>query len=335
VPVSGGHVGFGLDGSTLWLFLGGGGLMSIALSPPVRNRTALAAAYATAAMLLVGYIDNYVRVIAAEAGLWQFHLTRAAMALPMLVVLSRVLGLPLWPKNWRVVALRSLFGSTSMLVYFGCLALLPIGQVLAGLFTAPIFVALISASAFGARIGALQWLAILLGFGGTGLVLGLDPATLGLLSLMPVLSGLIYAMSGVVTREYCGDENPLTLLAGFFGMMAFWGCLGLLVLALMPQPVEEGAAGFVMRGWVAPTGLFLFWTLAQAMGSIFGVGLIIMAYQIAEAPRVAVFENTLLVFAAIWAWILWGEGVGIVALFGMGAIVLSGILIATAPAGRK
>ena len=308
--------------------------MTITLAPTARNRTALAAAYATAAMLLIGFIDNYVRVIAGEAGLWQFHLTRSAMALPMVVVLSRVLGLPLMPKNWKVVALRSLLGSTSMLVYFGCLGLLPIGQVLAGLFTAPIFVALISAWVFGARIGWLQWLAIALGFGGIGLVLGLDPANLVLLSLMPVLSGLIYGMSAVVTREYCGAENPLTLLAGFFGMMAFWGCLGLLFLAMLPQPVAEGAAGFVMRGWVAPTGLFLFWTLAQAMGSIFGVGLIIMAYQIAEAPRVAVFENTLLVFAALWAWALWGETVGIVALLGMAAIAASGVLIAVAPTGR-
>ena len=309
--------------------------MSITFDQPAGNRTARAAAYASAAMLLIGYIDNYVRVIAGEAGLWQFHLTRSAFALPVLVVLSYLLGLPLRPKNWKVVAARSLFASTSMLVYFGCLGLLPIGQVLAGLFTAPIFVALISASAFGARIGWLQWLAIGLGFGGIGMVLGLDPASLGLLTLMPVLSGLIYALSGVVTREYCADENPLALLAGFFGMMAFWGGLGLLVLALLPQPVAEGAAGFVARGWVAPTGLFLFWTLAQALGSIFGVGLIIMAYQIAEAPRVAVFENTLLVFAAIWAWILWGEGVGIVALLGMAAIVGSGILIALAPTGRK
>lgn len=308
--------------------------MSITLTAPARNRTALAAAYATAAMLLIGFIDNYVRVIAGEAGLWQFHLTRSAFALPVLVVLSHLLRLPLRPRNWKVVALRSLFGSTSMLVYFGCLGLLPIGQVLAGLFTAPIFVALISAWVFGARIGWLQWLAIGLGFSGIGLVLGLNPARLSLLSLMPVVSGLIYAMSGVVTREYCGDENPLTLLAGFFGMMAFWGGLGLLVLALVPQPVAEGAAGFVMRGWVAPTGPFLFWTLAQAMGSIFGVGLIIMAYQIAEAPRVAVFENTLLIFAAIWAWALWGEVVGIVALLGMAAIVVSGILIALAPTGR-
>ena len=47
------------------------------------------------------------------------------------------------------------------------------------------------------------------------------------------------------------------------------------------------------------------------------------------------FENSLLVFAAIWAWVLWGEKVGIMALVGMVAIALSGILIALAQTDRK
>lgn len=302
---------------------------------PDRNQTLKAAVYATAAMALIGYIDNHVRLIAAVGGLWQFHLIRAAFALPMLVVLAMVMQVRPLPVNWRIVGLRSLFASTSMLVYFGCLGLMPIATVLAGLFTAPIFTALMSAWLFGAAIGWMHWLAIVLGFGGIVMVLGLKLSSLGLVALLPVLSGLVYAMSGVVTREWCRDEHPLTLLAGFFGMMALWGVVGLVLLATWPQPVAEGAAGFVLRGWVTPDRTFLIWTLAQAVGSIIGVGLIIRAYQIAEAPRVAVFENSLLVFAAIWASALWGEKVGIVAVAGMVAIALSGVLIAVAPERRQ
>ena len=302
---------------------------------PDRNQTLLAAAYATAAMALIGYIDNHVRLIAAVGGLWQFQLTRSAMALPILLALAVLMKRRLWPNSWRALGLRSLLAATSMLIYFGCLGLMPIGTVLAGLFTAPIFTALLSAWFFGAMIGWMHWLAIGLGFGGIMMVLGLDPASLSVVSLMPVLSGLVYAMSGVVTREWCRNEQPVTLLAGFFGMMALAGAVGLVVLAIWPQGVAPGATGFVMRGWVAPTPTFLIWTLAQAAGSVIGVGLIIRAYQIAEAPRVAVFENSLLVFAAIWAWVLWGEKVGIMALVGMVAIALSGILIALAQTDRK
>lgn len=42
-------------------------------------------------MGIIGLIDNFVVFIANETGLWQFHLTRSAMALPMIAVLARLL----------------------------------------------------------------------------------------------------------------------------------------------------------------------------------------------------------------------------------------------------
>ena len=117
---------------------------------PERNQTPLAATYATAAMALIGYIDNHVRLIAAVGGLWQFQLTRSAMALPRLLALAVLMKRRLWPNSWRALGLRSLFAATSMLIYFGCLGLMPIGTVLAGLFTAPIFTA--SASNIGSAM---------------------------------------------------------------------------------------------------------------------------------------------------------------------------------------
>ena len=293
-----------------------------------QNRVGAAAALAVGAMAGIGLIDNYVRLIAAEAGLWQFHLTRAAMALPLVGLLAWAMGTRLRPLNLRAVLGRSLFSSGAMVVYFGCLSVLPIGHVVAGLFTAPIFVSLISAGFLHIRVGLIQIVAVLLGFAGILLVLRLDAGNLRVLSFMPVLSGLLYAIGNIATREWCKEEAPLTLMFGFFCFMGLWGAIGLIVLQGYPLDVAPGAGGFVTRGWVAPTGLFLGLTLVQAIGSILGVGMIIRAYQIAEAQRVAVFENTLLVFAALWAWLLWGEVLGAVAFAGMVAIGVAGVLIA-------
>ncbi len=298
------------------------------------ERTPTAAFLTVAAMALIGLIDNYVRLIAGEAGLWQFHLMRTAVALPLIAGVARLLGWRLLPLRPLPVLGRSLFISGSMLLYFGCLALLPIGQVVAGLFTAPIFVALISAMFYGTRIRPMQIVAVGLGFAGILLILRLDAGSLSLLSLMPVLAGLFYAIGNIATRQWCRGENALTLLFGFFGFMGLWGGLGLTLLAVWPQAVAEGADGFILRGWVAPSGLFLGLVLMQAVGAIIGVWMIVRAYQIAEAPRVAVFENTLLVFAAVWAWLLWGETLDLTALAGMAAIGLAGVLIAMAPEGQ-
>ena len=44
------------------------------------------AAMIVGGMAVIGFTDNFVRVIAEDAGLWQFHLFRSAMALPLLAL---------------------------------------------------------------------------------------------------------------------------------------------------------------------------------------------------------------------------------------------------------
>jgi drug/metabolite transporter (DMT)-like permease len=65
----------------------------------------------------------------------------------------------------------------------------------------------------------------------------------------------------------------------------------------------------------------------QATGSLLGVGLIIKAYQMAEASKVAVFEYVILPCSAAWGWIIWGETLAPVAIAGMMMIALAGALI--------
>ena len=54
-----------------------------------------------------------------------------------------------------------------------------------------------------------------------------------------------------------------------------FGLIGMAVLTLVPLAVPEGAAGFLQRGPVWPSGTFLFWTFVQAAGSLLGVGMMI------------------------------------------------------------
>jgi drug/metabolite transporter (DMT)-like permease len=79
---------------------------------------------------------------------------------------------------------------------------------------------------------------------------------------------------------------------------------------------------------VAPEGVFFLVIVVQGVGSLLGVGLSIRAYQIASATVVAVFENTLLVFATLWAVVLWREVPGSVEALGLVLVTLAGVLIA-------
>jgi len=297
--------------------------------PPTSDRTLAAAGMILVYALIIGFTDNYVRVVAAEAGLWQFHATRGAMALVILGLLARPLGLRLRPVNASAVFARSAIHGMAMLIYFGCLAFLSVAQVAAGLFTAPIFVLLISRFVYGHAIGPLKILAVAVGFIGVILVLG--PSAMqgaSVAAVLPVLAGVLYALGNIATKEWCPQESAETLVAGFFGMLGLLGVIGLGLLALYPIAVPEGAAGFVQRGWVSPSNLFLTWAFIQAVGSLLGVGMMIKAYQVADASRVSVLEYMTLPASAFWGWVLWNEGLTPLAVIGMGLITLAGVMIA-------
>jgi drug/metabolite transporter (DMT)-like permease len=294
-----------------------------------KDRTLMAAGLISIYAFVIGFTDNYVRVIAEEAGLWQFHFTRSCMTAVLLGLGAVVLGWRIRPRNWRAVVARSAIHGSAMVIYFGALAFLDVALVAAGLFTAPIWVLLISRFAYGHAIGPVRVIAVALGFVGVILVLG--PEALGgasLAALLPIIAGALYAMGNIATREWCGEESAQTLLAGFFGALGVIGALGMVALMLMPLDVPAGPDGFLQRGPVWASGEFYFWTAVQAVGSLIGVGFMIRAYQITDASRASVLEYIILPASAFWTWVIWGKGLEPLAVFGMVLIVAAGSMIA-------
>ncbi|MCW1951308.1 MAG: EamA family transporter, partial [Octadecabacter sp.] len=82
------------------------------------------------------------------------------------------------------------------------------------------------------------------------------------------------------------------------------------------------------RGWVPMDNIMIAVAIGQAAGSIVGVGLLTRGYQLGEASYVAINEYSLIVFAALFGWIMWGQTLGAIALIGIGCIIASGSIIA-------
>ena len=279
-------------------------------------------------MSIIGLIDNYVVVIAEDGGLWQFHAMRSAMMVPMMVALA-ALGLgTLRAKRARNVVIRSCLFGGAMLIYFGCLAFLPISEVVAGIFTSPIIVMVISALFLGRPVGWVRWSAGLFGFLGILLVLKPDAGGFSLLSAFPLAAAFLYALSALATRELCEGEDTLTLLFWFFGILGLMGLAGLAVLTAFPQTVPDGPDGFILRGLTWPSQTFLMWTFIQAFGSIIAVGAVTRSYQLGEATHVAVFEYSLMIFAAFWAFMIRGDVPDGPTFIGIAMILTSGAVIA-------
>ncbi|WGH78846.1 DMT family transporter [Jannaschia ovalis] len=289
----------------------------------MENRTLAAAGAILAAMTVIGFIDQYIRLLADASSLWTFHLLRTAMmwalVLGWLVLAARGIRVV----RWRGVLARSALMSTAMIVYFGALGFMPVAQVAAGLFTAPIWVLILSVAFFGQRIGAARILAVILGFAGVILVVAPDPAQVSPFVFAPVVAGAFYALAVIATREWCRDESALVLSMGIFSFMGLWALGGIAVLALAGE-----TGGFLGRGFVPPTATVWAVCALQAGGSLLAVILLTRGYQLAEASVVSVFEYSVLATSALFGFLVWGETMGPGGLLGLALIAGAGSVIA-------
>lgn len=302
--------------------------MTMPVTLPEETRPLTASLVMICAMAIIGVIDNFIVTLAQEIGLWQFHLVRTLISLPLLAAMA-ALGLGrLAPRRPGAVALRSLAVALAMMFYFTALAIMPIAQALAGLFTSPIFVLLISALGLRRRIGPWRILAVAVGFAGILFVLQPNPANFDWSVLVPVAGGFFYALGAIATRSLCPGESTVALLTGMFVVLGLMGAGGLTWLAVFPAESVPGPDGFATRGWVWPMWHAFPWVVVQAVGSAAGVFLIIKAYQLGEPSHVAVFEYSVMVFGPLFAWVAFGQPVGPWQATGIGLIFAAGAIIA-------
>ena len=154
-------------------------------------------------MLILAIADNYVRLISKDIGLWQFHLIRSLIAVPAMILFANCRSYDFWPKNLKLVALRTAILVLAMFIYFGSLAFFPISQVAAGLFTSPIFVIIFSVLFLGERLYFSRIVAVFLGTVGIFIVLGINVLDLSFLSFIPIASGAFYALASLALRRWC------------------------------------------------------------------------------------------------------------------------------------
>lgn len=293
------------------------------------NPTTIGALWIVFGTSLVAFSDNFVAGLAREIGLWQFHILRAVIVVPvaaLFAVLTAQLR-SLWPAAPGPVAMRSLFGATGLMIYFAALPAVGIAQAAAGFFTSPIWIALLSALIFRERVGPRRALGAIIGFGGVCLVLGVGAEPIRPMAAVAVAGGGAWALCVIWTRRYCPAETALCLAVWQVAALFMTGLAG---LALMPwlTPLLDAVpgTGFATMPW-RPAG----WA---TLGTVFLIGLAGMTaigcmahgYLSGASSIMGLFDFSFLFWAPFFAWAIWGDLVSPRIATGMGLIVIAGAL---------
>ncbi len=226
----------------------------------------------------------------------------------------------LWRNGMRVVATARPWAhvarSAIALLAVGCFFLaihrLPLVQVTAIGFAAPLLVTALSVPLLKERVGRDRWLAVAAGFGGILVVAGPDAWTgdlLGAGAAFAVAGTVLYALAMVLMRDMGRTEAAVTTV--------FWFSILTMVLTGAALPLV----------WRVPDPSA--WGLFAAAGILGGTAqlLISQAVRLAPASVVAPFDYFHIVASSSLGWLLFSEMPGSSTLAGAMMVMASGLYL--------
>lgn len=213
---------------------------------------------------------------------------------------------------------RGLMGTCAMGLGFAGLAYLPLPEVTALGYAAPILTVIFAAMFLGEEVRLFRMACVALGLCGVLVVVYprltvLDPEQAGYaeaFGAMIVLGGAVFsALAQVFVRKLVLAEKTATIV--------FWFSVTASVLSLATLPF----------GWVWPTPAEA--ALLVGAGLLGGVGQILLtsSYREADASLVAPFDYASMIFALAIGWFVFAEAPTWTMLLGAALVVTAGILI--------
>jgi len=283
---------------------------------PKVNRPMLGAILMTIAALLLAGLSGMAKY-AAESGLdpLQIAFLRSLFAtiamMPLLApsILKYGIGWMRPQRPW-LMTFRGLSSAVGVCLFMIAIAKLPLAEMTAITFTAPLFATIGSALLLGETVRLRRWSAVIIGFVGVLIIVrpGYIPLSDGM--LWAIVAALFMAMAVLVIKTLTRSDPSERIV--------FWTNIGLTVGTFVPAVMV----------WVPMT--LEFWLIGIGLGLLGAIGHIFLtrSFSVADASMVVPFDYARLPFAALIGYFAFGHLSDIYTWVGAGVIAASAIYIA-------
>jgi drug/metabolite transporter (DMT)-like permease len=284
-----------------------------ALPPPIRGVVWMLIAGAC----LTG-MAAAVRQLSSGLHTFEIVFFRTMLGLPfMLPWLARV-GLGAMRTNrLGTFALRGMVTMVASSCYFGGLALIPLADATAIMFTRPLFGALLAMVVLHEVVRGRRWTAMAVGFFGVLIVLrpAFDEMSVGIILLF--VAALFASGAAVLVRHLARSESPDTI--------TMYYAITLTLLSAVPAAIV----------WRTPTWDEAVWILVLGFLGTLGQRAMSRAFAATDVSVVLPVDFTRLLFAAAIGFALFGERPEIWTWIGGTVIFASTILLARGEAAAR
>ncbi|UYV39264.1 DMT family transporter [Rhodobacteraceae bacterium D3-12] len=158
---------------------------------------------------------------------FEIMLYRSLIGLLIVCVIARAFGRSntIYPRRLRLHGIRNMAHFIGQNLWFYALTVIPLAQVFALEFTAPVWVVLLSPLILGERLTATRMLAALIGFAGILIVARPTPETIDTGIIAAAIAAVCFAFTGMFTKKLTRTEPVLSIL---FWLTLFQGAFGLI-----------------------------------------------------------------------------------------------------------
>ena len=249
------------------------------------------------------------RELSAELTAFQSAFTRSVACLIVLLPILAIIGFDkVRTSKLRQHVTRNFIHFTAQTSWLYGVAVLPLAEVFAIEFTAPIWTAVLAMLLLKERITSNRLLGILLGFAGILIILRPGAAVMNPASFIVLFSALGFASTYVFTRHMTATESPLTVI--------FYMNLVQLPMGLVGSIPNWTIPSLEMWPWIVMIGI-------SGLGSHFCFA---HAFSHADATVVTPLDFIRLPLIAVIGFAFYQEPWDLMILAG-GAVIFSGNLI--------
>ncbi len=186
--------------------------------------------------------------------------------------------------------IRNCFHFFGQFGWYLALLIIPLAELFAIEFTAPIWLALLAPFFLGERFSKLRLMAIMLGFAGVLIVVRPDGSALGYGQLWALASAVGFALNMLCTKKLSGTETALCIL---FYLTLMQLPMGIITAGGLPRIPED------LTAWIGVLGLSF-----GGLGAHYGMA---KAFSLADASIVAPLDFFRLPLIAIVGVLMYQE----------------------------
>lgn len=283
--------------------------MAQSSTPAIAGGNLRGIAALSAGMAFLVCNDITLKLASPEMPFGQLVFTRGLIATTLIVIVCVTLGVH---RHWRGIFAvpvigRSVANLGSTFFYINALLHLPIANVTSIVQATPLLLTALAALLLKEHVGWRRWLAILIGFGGVLLIVRPAAAEFNTYSVFALVAIAFVAARELSTRVVRADVPSL-------------------IVTLATSLSVTMAAGIysLFEGWTNMPPASLGFIFVSASCLVCGYQMVVVAYRSGEIAVVSPFRFSIVLWAMLGGYFIWGEVPDVYTVAGIGLIVTMG-----------